>query len=118
VATICIAAWLLPGLGHWRLKRRGRALILFVAIVGMFALGLLMHGTFFAAGSASILERLGFLGELCAGLPMLAAKFFGYGGGKPFFVSADYGTAYLVSAGMFNILSILDAYDISLGRKS
>jgi hypothetical protein len=115
--TICIAAWLIPGLGHWRLRRRWRALILFLTITGMFVLGMLMHGTFFAAGSPSILERLGFLAELCAGLPMLAAKFFGYGGGRPFFMSADYGTAYLVCAGMLNVLSILDSYDIALARK-
>ncbi|MGH9446763.1 MAG: DUF6677 family protein, partial [Terriglobia bacterium] len=35
VAAICVAAWLLPGLGHWQLRRRWRALILFLAIVGM-----------------------------------------------------------------------------------
>lgn len=117
-ARICIAAWLIPGLGHWLLKKRVRALILFFAITGMFVLGVLMHGTFFAFGSPSILERLGYLGELCAGLPVPVADFFGYGGGKPFFISADYGTAYLISAGMLNLLSILDAYDISIGRKS
>jgi hypothetical protein len=114
---ICVAAWLIPGLGHYLLKRRIRALILFTAIVSMFVLGLLMHGTFFEIGSPSILERLGYLGELCAGLPMPVARFFGYAGGAPFFLSADYGTAYLVSAGMLNILSILDAFDIAVGRK-
>jgi hypothetical protein len=115
---ICVAAWVLPGLGHYLLKKRIRALILFLAIVGMFVLGLLMHGTFFEFGSPSILERLGYLGELCAGIPMPAATFFGYGGGTPFFISADYGTAYLITAGMLNALSILDAYDIAVARKS
>jgi hypothetical protein len=115
---ICIAAWVLPGFGHYLLGKRIRALILFLAIVGMFVLGLLMHGTFFEVGSPSILERLGYLGELCAGIVMPAATFFGYGGGKPFFISADYGTAYLVTAGMLNVLSILDAYDIGVARKS
>ena len=115
---ICVAAWLIPGLGHYLLGKRIRALILFLAIVAMFVLGLLMHGTFFEIGSPSILERLGYLGELCAGLPMPVAKFFGYAGGMPFFISSDYGTAYLVSAGMLNILSILDAHDIALGRKA
>ncbi len=115
--AICIAAWLVPGLGHWLLKRKARALILFLAIAGMFVLGVLMQGQFFAFTSPSYLERLGFLGELCAGLPMPFASFFGYAGGNPFFVSADYGTAYLVSAGMLNLLAILDAYDIALRRK-
>ncbi|MGH9358880.1 MAG: DUF6677 family protein [Terriglobia bacterium] len=115
--TICIAAWLVPGLGHWLLKKKVRAVILFLAIVGMFVFGVLMQGQFFALASPSYLERLGFLGELCAGLPMPCAGFFGYAGGNPFFVSADYGTAYLISAGMLNLLTILDAYDIALHRK-
>ena len=48
---------------------------------------------------------------------MPLASFFGYGGGDPFFVSADFGTAFLVAAGMLNVLTVLDAYDIALGRK-
>lgn len=117
LTALCIAAWLVPGLGHWMLGRRGRAAILFLAIVGMFVLGLLMQGQFFALSSASYLERLGFLGELCAGLPMPVAKFFGYAGGNPLFVSADFGATYLISAGMLNLLAMLDAYDIAHSRK-
>lgn len=117
LVTLCVASWLVPGLGHWMLKRKWRALVLFLAIIGMFVLGLLMKGQFFPPGSASYLERLGYLGELCAGLAMPVTKFFGYGGGNPFFVSSDYGTAYLISAGMLNLLAILDAYDIALDRK-
>jgi hypothetical protein len=118
VIKVCVAAWLIPGLGHFLLKKRIRGLILFLTILGMFVLGLLMHGTFFEFGSPSILERLGYIGELCAGLALPVANFFGYAGGSPFFASADYGTAYLVCAGMLNVLSILDAYDITLGRKA
>ncbi|MGH9406712.1 MAG: DUF6677 family protein [Terriglobia bacterium] len=115
---LCVASWLVPGLGHWMLKRRWRALVLFVAIVAMFVLGIAMQGEFFSLSSASYLERLGCLGELCAGLAMPIAKFFGYGGGNPLFVSSDFGTAYLISAGMLNVLALLDAYDIALERKS
>lgn len=114
---LCVAAWLVPGLGHLLLGRKWRALILFVSIVAMFLLGLAMHGEFFSTGSASWLQTLGYLGELCVGVAMPAARFFGYSGGDPFFVSSDYGTAYLVTAGMLNVLAILDAYDIAMGRK-
>lgn len=115
---LCVASWLIPGLGHWLLKRRWRAVILFAAIVAMFVLGVLMKGQFYALASSSYLERLGYLAELCTGLAMPVTKFFGYGGGNPFFISSDYGTAYLISAGMLNVLTILDAYDIAVGRKS
>jgi hypothetical protein len=114
---LCVAAWLVPGLGHWLLGRKWRALILFASIVTMFLLGIGMQGEFFSTSSGSYLQSLGYFGELCVGLAMPAARFFGYAGGNPLFVSADFGTAYLVAAGMLNTLSILDTYDIALGRK-
>ena len=112
-----VAAWAVPGLGHYLLRRKGRALTLFACIVAMFVLGLAMKGQFFSTGTGSYLESLGYFGEMCVGLAMPVAKFFGYSGGDPFFVSADYGTAFLVAAGMLNVLAILDVHDIALGRK-
>ncbi|MGO9275841.1 MAG: DUF6677 family protein [Terriglobia bacterium] len=112
-----VAAWAVPGLGHYLLRRKWRALILFASIVAMFVFGLAMKGQFFSTGTGSYLESLGYFGEMCVGLAMPGAKFFGYSGGDPFFVSADYGTAFLVAAGMLNVLAILDVHDIALGRK-
>ena len=117
LVRLCAAAWLIPGAGHYMLGRRARALILFLAIVIMFIFGLLMSGQFFSVHSPSYLETLGWFGEFAVGLPMPLASFFGYSGGDPFFVSADFGTAFLVAAGMLNVLAVLDAYDIALGRK-
>jgi TM2 domain-containing membrane protein YozV len=115
---ICIAAWLIPGLGHFILGRKGRAGILFACILAMFLLGIGMKGDFFLASTGSYLEALGHLGEMCVGVAMPVARFFGYAGGDPFFASADYGTAFLITAGMLNVLTILDAYDIAMGRKN
>ena len=115
---LCLAAWLIPGLGHLLLKRGWRALILFTSIVTMFALGLAMQGQFFSTNSPSYLEALGHYAELGVGLAMPAARFFGYAGGDPFFASSDFGTAYLVAAGMLNVLAVLDCFDIAMGRKN
>lgn len=114
---LCVAAWAIPGLGHLLLGRKWRALILFLAIVGMFVLGLAMQGTYFSTGSGSLLHTLGYFAELSTGLIMPGATFFGYSGGNFYFACSDYGTAYLIAAGMLNVLTILDAYDIALGRK-
>jgi hypothetical protein len=114
---LCVAAWIVPGLGHLLLGRKWRALILFCAIMAMFLVGIAMQGEFFTTSSGSYLQTLGYWGELCVGMAMPAARFFGYAGGNPLFVSADFGTAYLVAAGMLNMLSILDTYDIAVGRK-
>jgi hypothetical protein len=118
LVRLCVAAWLIPGLGHLLVGRRWRALIIFASIMIMFALGLAMQGQFFSTSSASYLEALGHYGELCVGLALPAAKFFGYAGGDPFFVSSDFGTAYLVAAGMLNVLAVLDCFDIAMGRKA
>jgi hypothetical protein len=117
LVRLCVAAWIVPGLGHLLLRRKWRALILFSSIVTMFLMGIAMRGEFFSTSSGSYLQTLGYFGELCVGLAMPAARFFGYAGGNPLFVSADFGTAYLVAAGMLNTLSILDTYDIAMGRK-
>ena len=117
LVRLCVAAWMVPGLGHLLLGRKWRALILFSAIVTMFLMGIAMQGEFFTTGSGSYLQTLGYFGELCVGLAMPVARFFGYAGGNPLFISADFGTAYLVAAGMLNALSVLDTYDIAMGRK-
>ena len=117
LVRLCVAAWLIPGLGHLLVGRKWRALILFISIITMFALGLAMQGQFFSTNSASFLEVLGHYGELCVGLAMPGARFFGYSGGDPFFVSSDFGTAYLVAAGMLNVLAVFDCFDIAMGRK-
>lgn len=114
---LCLAAWLIPGFGHLVLGRKWRALILFTSVISMFLLGLAMQGQFFSVHSGSYLQTLGFFGEMCVGVAMPAALFLGYSGGDPSFASADYGTAFLVAAGMLNVLTVLDAYDIALGRK-
>ena len=114
---LCISAWLIPGAGHLFLGLRWRALVLFGAINGMFLFGLVMQGRFFELTPGSWLRSLGFLGECCVGIVLPLAHWFGYGGGDPFFISYDYGTAFLVAAGMLNILCILDVYDIAMGRK-
>jgi hypothetical protein len=113
----CAAGWVIPGSGHLLLGRRWRALIFFLCIITMFLFGLGMKGEFFSTQTGSVLETLGYFGEMCVGLAMPVARFFGYSG-DPFFGSSDYGTAFLVAAGMLNLLTILDAYDIAVGRKN
>jgi hypothetical protein len=117
LVRLLLSAWLIPGGGHFIQGKRHRALVLSGSILSMFLLGLLMQGEFYRFGSPSLLHRLGFLGEWAVGVAMPAAHFFGYSGGDPYFASADYGTAFLVTAGMLNILAMFDAYDIAMGRK-
>lgn len=117
LVRLCVAGWLIPGCGHLLLGRKRRALILFASILSMFLLGLAMRGQFFTVQAGSYLRTLGFFGEMCVGVAMPTAMFFGYSGGNGLFPSSDFGTAFLVAAGMLNALTVFDAYDIAMGRK-
>jgi hypothetical protein len=51
------------------------------------------------------------------GLPYLAATLLGLGAGVVTAASYEYGNTFLIVAGLLNMLVVLDAYDIALGRK-
>ena len=88
-----------------------------VRIQVMFFFGLGMQGQVFELRAEHWLQSLGYLGEWCVGVALPISLWFGYDRGIPFIPGSDYGTAFLVAAGMLNILCILDVYDIALGRK-
>ncbi len=113
--------WLIPGGGHLLLRRTGRGLLLLVTITSMFLCGLLMRGTMFQPQSGDLLTTLintgGFIGNLCSGILYLLTLWLGYN--QPDMAGAvhDYGTKFLVTAGLLNLLAIVDAYEIAAGRK-
>src|ERR1700751_5576072 len=118
----CLAAWLVPGAGHLMLGKRGRAAIIFGAVVLSFTVGLLMHGPFFEPTSAGdLLSRLiqygGFIGDLSSGLLYIVSSWLGYGPPQSAGHNADYGSKFLVCAGLMNILAMVDAYEIATRQK-
>jgi hypothetical protein len=115
---ICVAAWFVPGLGHIMLGKKWRGLIFFVVVVGMFALGLYWEGELFPLDRTKLLTLLAGLAEMGVGLPYFAAKLLGWGAGEVTAVTYEYGYTFCVVAGLLNLLIMLDAYDIALGRKS
>ena len=112
-----VAAWLLPGGGHFWLKRWGRGAILLASVSAMFVAGLFMDGRFFELQQGNMVETLGFLGDLCSGLLFVAAKMGGHVSEVAASPIADYGTKFLLVAGLLNVLCVLDAYDIAVGNK-
>jgi hypothetical protein len=118
----CIVAWLLPGAGHLLVGKKGRALIVFLTVAACFGVGLLMNGPFFTPSSGGdLLSRLiqygGFIGDLANGLFYLIASWLGYGPPQSAGHNADYGSKFLVCAGLLNILAIVDAYEIATRQK-
>ncbi|MBZ5729384.1 MAG: hypothetical protein LAP87_30970 [Acidobacteriia bacterium] len=114
-------SWLVPGGGHLLLKRTGRGLLLLAAITSMFLCGLMMRGAMFQPQSGDILTTLintgGFIGDVASGILYLLSYWLGYS--QPDVAGAvhDYGTKFLVTAGLLNILAMVDTFEIAVGRK-
>lgn len=113
--------WLIPGGGHFLLKRYGRAALLLASVTGMFLFGLMMRGTLFKPKVADLLTTLiycgGFLGNLASGLLYFLTVWLGYAQPDVPGLVHDYGTKFLVAAGLLNVLAMVDAYEIAAGRK-
>ena len=115
---VAVSAWLVPGLGHVMLGRTRRALTFFVIVIGMFALGLYLRGELFPLDTSEPLTFLAGLAEIGVGLPFFAAKLLGMGSGEVTALTYEYGYTFCIVAGLLNMLIMLDAYDIAVGRKS
>ena len=112
-----IAGWLVPGLGHVLAKRPRRGAILFVTITLMFTLGLLMQGKLYVADPSDLLETLGFVGDLGSGLLYIVSRIADLGHGAVQIATADYGTKFIVVAGLLNFIAAIDAHNLKIGRK-
>lgn len=111
------AGWLIPGAGHFLQRRWIRGILLFLSITIMFTMGLAMQGKLYAPSTGEILDMLGFLGDLGNGSLYLIAAGAGWGQNMIQIVTADYGTKFMVVAGLLNFIAAVDAYSIRLGRK-
>lgn len=115
-------AWFVPGGGHFLLKRRGRAALLMASVTLMFLFGIFMRGSMFTPQSGDLLTILinygGFLGDLASGALYIFASLLGYDQPDVAGHVYDYGTKFLVSAGLLNVLAMVDVYEIAIGKKS
>jgi hypothetical protein len=113
---VCAAALLVPGLGHLWLGRR-KGLIFFVVLPAMFVLGLFLEGRIFPVELSQPLVALAALANMGTGLPYIFARVMGYGAGNVIAVTYEYGNTFLIVAGLLNMLVVIDAFDIAMGRK-
>src|SRR5215469_7122863 len=109
--------WLIPGAGHIIQKRWIRGALLFISIASLFWLGLAMQGRIYKANGGDILEILGFVGNVGAGAFYFITLAQDWGQGAIAFATADYGTKFMIVAGLLNFIAVADAYHIAIGKK-
>jgi hypothetical protein len=112
-----ILGWLVPGAGHLLTRHWIRALVLFCAITAMFFLGIAMQAKVYVPNTGDPLDMLGFAGDLGTGALYLIARIFSLGQSTVQLVTADYGTKFVVVAGLLNFVAAVDAHNLRIGRK-
>jgi hypothetical protein len=121
VAAVALA-WLVPGGGHFLLRRNIRGGLIFACVLIMFLLGLMMRGAFFAPQSGDTLTMIiyygGFLAHLASGALYFLAVALGYNQPDVAGHVYDYGAKFLVGSGLLNILAMVDVWEIATGKKN
>jgi hypothetical protein len=115
--ALMILTWLVPGLGHLLLGRRRRALVFAAVIAIAFVVGLVLQGELIVPKAGDPLSYLACLADLGNGALFVAAKLAGLGAGVITADSYEFGNTFLLTAGMMNLLLVLDVHDIVSGRK-
>ena len=116
--TAVLLAWIFPGLGHFFLGRRRRALLYAAIVTVTFLAGLSFHGRLDTPEPGAPLTYLATFASLGSGLLNIAARLLvGNPRGAVLSVTYEYGCTFLRTAGLMNLLLMLDAYDIAAGRK-
>lgn len=113
-----LVGWLIPGGGHFLLKKWWRGLLLMTSVVSMFTLGILMEGKVYTPNTGDILDMLGFVGDIGGGGLYIAARIFDWGRGAIHLATADYGTKFIIVAGLLNVIAAVDAHHIAIGKKA
>ena len=110
--------WLIPGAGHIMQRRWIRGLLLLVSITSLFVAGLMMQGRIYRPNGGDILDMLGFIGDIGAGGLYIVTRAMDWGQGAIAHATADYGTKFMIVAGLLNLIAVADAYHIAIGKKS
>lgn len=116
-AAVVVISWLVPGAGHLMQGRQQKGVVFLVALVAMFAIGLALKGGLNPYVFADPLVGLAAVAQLGMGIPYFIAVALGLGKGVVTAQTYEYGYTFLIVAGLLNMLVVIDAYDVRLGRK-
>jgi hypothetical protein len=116
--AIAISGWILPGFGHALLRMWGRAVTISLAVGFLVYLGAGLRGNLFAPGGDDAFARLGYAADLGTGSYYFVARSLEGPGPDVSHADGDYGTRFLATAGVLNLLAALHAYEAARRRKA
>ena len=112
-----VLAWLVPGAGHIYLGRRSRGVAYLLLVAASLVIGYSLRGRLWTPTPGEPLSMLATLGSMGMGVAYFVLRWaMGYTGDilAPGF---EYGSAFVLTAGLMNLLLVLDAWDIARGKK-
>ena len=117
-AAIGVAAWLVPGAGHFLVGQTRKGAIFFVVLIAMFVIGLAFDGRLFPFQMSEPLVFLAAAAEWAIGVaadrsPRCSAR----APATSSSITYEYGNTFLIVSGLLNALVMLDAVDYAQGRK-
>ena len=112
-----VAGWLVPGLGHVLLRKWDKAIVYLFAVGTLALVGLWMRGNVFSSNAADAFDMLGFLADIGNGIFYFLASTINPAGGDVSRASGDYGTRLFATAGVLNLLCVLEVLQIGFGSK-
>jgi hypothetical protein len=116
-ASFAVAGWFVPGLGHALAGRWGRGITFFLIVAAMLITGYLQRGYVFSANFKDAFGLLGFLADIGNGILYFTWKLFETAGPDTARAAGDYGTRFIATAGVLNVLTAFDAYAVAIGEK-
>lgn len=118
LALIAAAAgWLVPGLGHALLRKWDKAIGYFVAVATLALIGLWMRGNVFSSNAADAFDMLGFLADIGNGIFYFLSGTINPAGADVSRAAGDYGTRLFATAGVLNLLFVLELLQIGFTSK-
>ena len=116
--AVAVAGWLVPGLGHALQRMWGRAFVVFVAVGLLVLVGASMRGNVFTSNGNDAFDTLGYIADLGTGSFYFLARAMERAGADVSHAGGDYGTRFLATAGVLNLLAALHAFEAARGRKA
>ena len=109
--VVLFLTWLFPGLGHWVLGSRRRAALYGLVVLAALFAGMAMHGRLYGPVRGDFISWLASAANAGLGLLYPVLKLAGYDGSVEHPLS-EYGTIFILSAGLMNWLLLLETEEL------
>lgn len=112
-----ILAWAIPGAGHIYLGKRRRGVLFSLLVLSALWIGWSLQGNLYTVEANRPLTVLATLASMGVGLPYFGLRYLVGYAGEISSAGFEYGSAFILTSGLMNLLLVLDCLDLASGQK-